>query len=219
MTVPEADRWTRLARSKEGWAREGRLLTGRRADPATDRLPPGQRLVRDWPVLDLGTQPVIPMREWRFAAGGLCARTISWTGADFLKLPVVQTMSDIHCVTGWSVYDNLWQGVSGAHLLALLRPRPEARFAIVKSFDSYTTCVPIEHLADPATLLATHRNGEPLTRAHGGPVRLIVPKLYLWKSAKWIRQIWLTDAGNVGYWEARGYHRRGDPWAEERYGR
>ena len=91
--------------------------------------------------------------------------------------------------------------------------------AIVKSFDSYTTCVPIEHLADPATLLATHRNGEPLTRAHGGPVRLIVPKLYLWKSAKWIRQIWLTDAGNVGYWEARGYHRRGDPWAEERYGR
>ena len=159
------------------------------------------------------------MQDWKLTVDGLVTTKAAFTFHELLALPQSEDVSDIHCVTGWSVYDNLWQGLSGAHLLALLRPRPEARFAIVKSYDSYTTCVPIEHLTDPSTLLATHRNGEPLTRAHGGPVRLIVPKLYLWKSAKWIRQIWLTDAGNVGYWEARGYHRRGDPWAEERYGR
>lgn len=210
---------SKLVRSKEEWARTGRLLTGRTADPATTRLPPGQKVMKDWPVLDLGTQPVIPMREWRFAAGGMCERRIEWTGADLLRQPVVQSLSDIHCVTGWSVFDNLWQGVAGRRLLELLRPRPEARFAIVKAYDGYTTVLPVEVLADPSTLLATHRNGEPLTRAHGGPVRLLVPRLYLWKSAKWLRQIWLTDQGNVGYWEARGYHRHGDPWKEQRYGR
>lgn len=211
--------WAKLTEAKERWAREGRLLTGRRADPATDRLPPGQTLVRDWPVLDLGTQPVIPVRDWSFAVGGLVRRPLRWGFVELSRQPQSTPVSDLHCVTGWSRYDNAWRGVGGRHLLELVQPRPTARFIIVKGFDAYTTVLPAADLAKPGVLLATHWEGEPLSRAHGGPVRLIVPHLYLWKSAKWLRQLWFTDTAVKGTWEARGYHPHGDPWREERYGR
>lgn len=210
--------WEKLAAAKQDWARQGRLLTGRTADPATQRLPPGQELTRGWPVLDLGNQPVIPASDWTLTVGGMVKRGVQWRFTDLQRQPQATPMSDIHCVTGWSRYDNRWQGVTGRHLLATVQPRPDARFAIIKSYDGYTTCLPVADLNRDGVLLATHWEGERLTRAHGGPVRLLVPHLYLWKSAKWLRQVWFTDTDVKGTWEARGYHRRGDPWREERYG-
>lgn len=210
--------WEKLAAAKEDWARQGRLLTGRTADPATERLPPGQELTAGWPVLDLGNQPVIPARDWALTVGGMVRRSLRWTYRDLSRQPQSFPVTDIHCVTGWSRFDNPWQGVAGATLLAAIKPLERARFVIIKGHDGYTTCLPVADLAREGVLLATHWRGEPLTRAHGGPVRLLVPHLYLWKSAKWLRQLWITDAEVRGTWEARGYHKRGDPWREERYG-
>ncbi|MFM2044937.1 MAG: hypothetical protein RLY86_3513 [Pseudomonadota bacterium] len=210
--------WAKLAERKEAWAREGRLLTGRRADPATDRLPPGQERVRDWPVLDLGTRPVIPPRDWRLTVGGMVRKPLRWDWRALERQPQVSPTADIHCVTGWSRFDNRWHGVALATLLDLVQPRPEADVAIIKGFDGYTTCLTLADLRREGVLLATHWEGQPLTREHGGPVRLVVPHLYFWKSAKWLRQLWFTDREVKGTWEARGYHRRGDPWREERYG-
>lgn len=218
--LPCMTNWAKLAEAKERWARERRPVAGRGSDtgPATPRLPPGQTLVRDRPVLDLGTHPVVPARDWGLTVGGRVTRALRWGFADLLRQPQEEPVSDIHCVTGWSRHDNRWRGVSGRHLLALVAPRSDARFVIIKGFDAYTTVLPVADLARPGVLLATHWDGEPLSRAHGGPVRLVVPHLYFWKSAKWLRQLWFTDVAVKGTWEARGYHTRGDPWREERYG-
>jgi DMSO/TMAO reductase YedYZ molybdopterin-dependent catalytic subunit len=121
-------------------------------------------------------------------------------------------------VTAWSRYDNRWQGVATATLLASVQPLPQAKFVILKSFDAYATCVPLEQFAGHDALLATGWEGKPLTREHGGPVRLVLPALYFWKSPKWLRHVWFTDKDVPGTWEARGYHRLGDPWRQQRYG-
>ena len=206
----------KLVRSKLAWARDGRLLV---ADTGPKRrLPPGQHLVRDWPVLDLGQQPNLGKRDWRLVVGGLVERPLDWGWAEFARLRTAETTSDIHCVTGWSRYDNRWSGVPAAVLLADVRPRADAKFVILKSFDGYATGIDLDDFAAPGVLLATHWDGQPLTREHGGPVRLVVPHLYFWKSAKWLRHIWFADREAKGYWEARGYHRRGNPWRQERYG-
>lgn len=210
--------WEKLAATKADWARQGRLLTGRSADPVTVRLPPGQELVRAWPVLDLGNQPVIPARDWVLTVGGMVQRPLRWNYTDLTRRPQSTPVSDLHCVTGWSRYDNHWQGLTGTDLLTLVQPARNATHVIVKGFDGYTTCVSRADLARDGSLLATHWEGEPLTRAHGGPVRLLLPHLYLWKSAKWLRQLWFTDRPVKGTWEARGYHPDGDPWREQRYG-
>lgn len=209
----------KLVVEKERWAREGRLLTGRVANRATDRMPPGQRLVNHWPVLDLGRQPLLDRRDWSLTVGGQVERRLNWGWADLARQRMVRMASDIHCVTGWSTYDNRWTGVSTRQIMDLVRPTERARFVILKSFDGYGTYVTIEDFFQPDALLATHWNGVPLTREHGAPVRLVMPHLYFWKSAKWLRHIWFTDQPAPGYWEARGYHYRGDPWREERYGR
>jgi DMSO/TMAO reductase YedYZ molybdopterin-dependent catalytic subunit len=205
----------KLIAAKENWAREGRLLVP--APGERRRLPPGQELVRDWPVLDLGTQPNLRPRDWRFTAGGLVETPIDWGWADLARLRLGEHVSDIHCVTGWSRYDNRWGGVATTDLLAILRPKAEARYVRLRSYDSYSTTLPLADFAAQGALLATHWAGEPLTRAHGGPVRLVVPQLYFWKSAKWLRHLWFTDRDAPGYWEARGYHAHGDPWRQERY--
>jgi DMSO/TMAO reductase YedYZ molybdopterin-dependent catalytic subunit len=208
----------KLIESKERWAREGRLLTGRAARPEAERLPPGQHRVEGWPVLDLGIQPDVPVERWRLAVDGLVERPIEWDWASFRAQPACHDISDIHCVTAWSRFENAWDGVSARHILDTVRPRPEARFVVFHGYDDYTTNLPLAAFADDDVLLAHSWQGRPLSREHGGPVRAIVPKLYFWKSAKWIRRIELIAADRRGFWEERGYHDRGDPWREERYG-
>ncbi|MBM3484547.1 MAG: sulfite oxidase-like oxidoreductase [Alphaproteobacteria bacterium] len=208
----------KLIEKKQAWAKEGRLLTGRTAEPERAKLPPGQRVTRDWPVLDLGLQPTIDPAQWKLKVDGLVEAPLEWSMADFKAQPQIDDVSDMHCVTAWSRYDNLWQGVAAKHVVALVRPKPEARFIVFHSYDGYTTNVPRAAFEDDDVLLAHSWEGKPIPREHGGPVRIILPKLYLWKSAKWVRRIEYVAADRPGFWEVRGYHNHGDPWKEERYG-
>lgn len=209
----------KLVRRKQEWARDGRLIDGDNGPRSTeDRLPPGQRLVENWPVLDLGVQPEIPRDKWIFRIDGLVENPITWTWTDFLAQPQVTVTSDIHCVTGWSRYDNAWTGVHAAHLLEMCRPEKEAMHCLFYAFDGYTTNIRLDRFADSDVLLAHSWNGEYLTKQHGGPVRAVVPKWYFWKSAKWIRRIEFIAEDEAGFWEDRGYHNEGDPWKEQRYG-
>jgi DMSO/TMAO reductase YedYZ molybdopterin-dependent catalytic subunit len=213
----------KLVETKRRWAREGRLLTGRpldskRANREEDRLPPGQRKVADWPVLDLGVKPDIPLTQWRLQIDGLVEQPLRLDWEAFQALPQTELTSDIHCVTSWSRFDNRWRGVAVMDLLERVRPKDAAQFVVLHSFDTYTTNLPLMEFAAEDALLATHWNGAPLTLDHGGPLRAVVPRLYFWKSAKWLKRIEFTAADRPGFWEERGYHNHGDPWTEERYG-
>jgi len=207
----------KLVATKEKWAREGRLLTGKAGEPGRERLPPGQREVKNWPVLDLGIQPMLPPSRWKLDIDGLVEECLHWILDDFLAQPRVRSKSDIHCVTAWSRYDNRWEGVGARHIISLVKPKPEAKHVIFHSFDGYTTNVPLADFAVDNALLADRWEGEPITREHGGPVRIVIPHLYFWKSAKWLRRIEFTAEDRPGFWEVRGYHNYGDPWKEERY--
>lgn len=206
---------SRLTRTKEAWARDHRLPKGPRE--GTERLPPGQHLVQNWPVLDLGLLPNVTTADFRLEVVGAVEAPLTWRWADFMAQPQVDSVSDIHCVTSWSRFDNRWQGVAMRHLLELVRPREEARFVLLHSHDGYTTNLPLEDLADANVLIAHSWNGSPLTPEHGGPARLVLPHLYFWKSAKWLRRLEFRTSDRAGFWEERGYHERGDPWTEERY--
>jgi DMSO/TMAO reductase YedYZ molybdopterin-dependent catalytic subunit len=208
----------KLIASKQRWAREGRLLTGEAGERGQGRLPPGQRLVRDWPVLDLGLQPQIPLSQWELKVDGLVENPLRWSWNDFIAQPQLDDVSDIHCVTAWSRYDNHWTGVAARHLVETARPKPEARFVVFHSLDGYTTNVTLDMFAAPDVLLAHSWEGKPLPRQHGGPVRVVMPQFYFWKSAKWVHRIEFAAADQPGFWEVRGYHNVGDPWKEERYG-
>lgn len=207
----------KLVDTKRRWADEGRLLTGTAAD-AGARLPPGQREVKNWPVLDLGIQPDVTTANWRLEVGGLVDFPLVWDWRKFVGQAQEEFVSDIHCVTAWSRYDNRWKGVSTRALLDLVKPRKEAKFVVQHALDGYTTNVPLEYFADDDVLLAHEWEGQPISREHGGPVRLVLPKLYFWKSAKWISKLEFVAEDKAGFWEVRGYHMRGDPWTEERYG-
>ena len=209
---------TKLTRSKRRWADEGKFLTGRGGQSETERLPPGQHLVRDWPVLDLGKQPVIARERWRLKIGGMVARPVTLDWAAYMALPQTALRSDIHCVTTWSRHDNDWTGVLARDLLDLVQPREEAGWLMLHGYDGYTTNVPLADFAVADALLAHSWQGKPLTRSHGGPVRLVIPHLYFWKSAKWLSGIDFLGRDKPGFWEVNGYHMRGDPWAEQRYG-
>ncbi|OJY76964.1 MAG: sulfite oxidase-like oxidoreductase [Rhodospirillales bacterium 70-18] len=208
----------KLVATKEKWARDGRLLTGHAADPARDRLPPGQTLVRDWPVLDLGSQPEVTPQRFRLDIDGAVRRPLSLGLDAFMALPQQDSVSDMHCVTQWSRYDNRWRGVAASALLAMVEPLSSARHVIFHSHDGYTTNVRLDQFDQPDALLVHQWDGKPIDRRHGGPVRVLIPRLYLWKSAKWIRRIELSDRDKPGFWEVRGYHNNADPWQEERYG-
>lgn len=209
---------TKLIEAKQRWAREGRLLTGRKDPDHKRRLPPGQHETQDWPVLDLGIVPKVHHDRWSFSVGGAVERPLKWEWRDFMAQPHLKVRCDIHCVTAWSRFDNDFVGVPFLHLLELVRPRPEARFVMLRAYDDYTTNLPLGELLDDDVLLAYLWQNEPISFEHGGPMRLILPKLYLWKSAKWLRHITFMEKDAPGYWEQRGYHKRGDPWTEERYG-
>ncbi|OLP61356.1 molybdopterin-binding protein [Xaviernesmea oryzae] len=208
---------SKLTATKRRWAEEGRFLTGRVARSGDHRLPPGQHLVKNWPVLDLGQHPSIGTTSWSLDVTGAVETPLHLNWATFQALPQSRFVSDIHCVTTWSRYDNRWQGVSVHDLLDRVRPKAEATHVMLRSYDGYTTNLPLADFAVEDAILATHWEGEPLTREHGGPVRLVVPHLYFWKSAKWIERIDFMTADRAGFWEKNGYHMRGDPWAEERY--
>lgn len=207
----------KLIDSKRRWAEEGRLLTGRGGDPARDRLPPGQHEVKNWPVLDLGLQPQVTKESWRLEVDGAVAAPMRWGWSDFEALPQDEAVSDIHCVTAWSRFDNRWTGVRSAVLLDLVRPLANAAFVILHSHDGYTTNLRLEHFADDGVMLAHAWEGQPISREHGGPVRLVVPKYYFWKSAKWLKRIEFSPVDKPGFWETRGYHNDADPWLEQRY--
>ncbi|MDA9410879.1 sulfite oxidase-like oxidoreductase [Bradyrhizobium sp. CCBAU 45384] len=208
---------SKLTRTKEKWAREGRFLTGKVTRPEDQRLPPGQHLTKDWPVLDLGVVPPVSRERWRLDVYGAIDNPIFWTFADFAAQKQEQFTSDIHCVTTWSRYDNQWEGLATRELLAVCQPRENARFVVLHSYDGYTTNLALEDFAAEDALLAHSWSGQPLSDEHGGPVRLVVPHLYFWKSAKWLQAIEFVTEDAPGFWEVRGYHNRGDPWAEQRY--
>lgn len=208
---------TKLTLSKRRWAEQGKFLTGKISRPETDRLPPGQHLVTNWPVLDLGQQPRIQQSEWTLQIVGGVENPVKLDWDAFHQLPQSRKLSDIHCVTTWSRYDNRWQGVSTHDLLDLVMPRPEANFVMLTSYDGYTTNLPLADFASEDGILATAWEGEPLTRDHGGPMRLVIPHLYFWKSAKWLRRIEFLVGDQAGFWEKNGYHMLGDPWREQRY--
>jgi len=208
---------SKLTRTKEKWAREGRFLTGKITRPEDQRLPPGQHLTKDWPVLDLGVLPPISRDRWRLDVYGAVESPVFWTFAEFTAQKQSRFTSDIHCVTTWSRYDNEWEGLATRELLAACQPREDARFVTLHSHDGYSTNLALEDFAAEDALLAHSWSGQPLTEEHGGPVRLVVPHLYFWKSAKWLQSIEFLTEDAPGFWEVRGYHNRGDPWAEQRY--
>ncbi len=181
------------------------------------RLPPGQVMTDKWPVLHYGSVPSVDLNTWDLKVTGAIANPQRWTWAEFKSLPRVHVHSDIHCVTRWSRYDNLWEGVSLREVLRRAGPKPEARFAILHAEAGFTTNLPLEELANDDVLLADMHDGAPLTPEHGWPLRLVVPRRYFWKSAKWIRSIELSPTDRPGFWEQNGYHNEANPWNEERY--
>jgi DMSO/TMAO reductase YedYZ molybdopterin-dependent catalytic subunit len=209
----------RLIATKERWATEGRGQRGseRAGATADTRLPPGQRLVTSWPVLDIGITPSIAPERWSLEVSGLVRRPVLFDLDIFGALPQTAMRSDIHCVTSWSRFDNDWLGVAAKDLLVDVEPLSGARFVLFEAYDGYTTNLPLNSFAAEDVLLATHWQGAPLTREHGGPVRVVVPQHYFWKSAKWVSRIHFAAEDKPGFWEVRGYHNFADPWDEQRY--
>jgi DMSO/TMAO reductase YedYZ molybdopterin-dependent catalytic subunit len=181
------------------------------------RIPPGQSITRKWPVLHYGDVPVVDLVRWRFEIEGLVEHPLSLPYAELTAISTRVTLCDIHCVTRWSRLDNRFEGVPVQTLLRRATPRPDATHVLVRAAQGFTTNLPLADLDRPENLLAWRHNGEDLTPEHGWPLRLVVPHLYFWKSAKWVRGFVLTPDDEPGFWEAAGYHNRGDPWREQRY--
>jgi DMSO/TMAO reductase YedYZ molybdopterin-dependent catalytic subunit len=188
------------------------------------RLPVGQREVRNWPVLDLGHVPAISLEDWQLEVGGLVEHPLALRWPDFLALPQVEDTSDFHCVTTWSRFDNHWKGVRFRTIAELAVPKEEARYVYCTAYDAapglgvpYSTNLPLARAVEDDVLLVHTWEGQPLPREHGGPVRLITPKLYAWKGAKWIRRIDFLADDRKGFWEQRGYSNSAEPWFNDRY--
>ena len=188
-------------------------------DPARDRLPPHQVLTRKWPVLHAGTVPSVDLATWRFEVSGAVEHPLALTWDELMAMPRRETACDIHCVTRWSRFDNVFEGVPVQAVLERAGVKPEAAYVLVHAEQGFTTNLPLADLDRPENLLALSHDGEQLAPEHGGPVRLLVPHLYFWKSAKWVTGFQLLREDFPGFWEQNGYHMRGDPWREERYGR
>jgi DMSO/TMAO reductase YedYZ molybdopterin-dependent catalytic subunit len=188
------------------------------------KLPVGQHEVKNWPVLDLGEQPQVSTADWKLEVGGLVGNPFTLTWEQFLALPQAEDVSEFHCVTTWSRYDNHWQGVRFRTIAELAVPRDEAAFVLCTGYDfmpgsyiPYTTNLPIARALDDDVLLVHTWEGKPLPPEHGGPCRMITPKLYAWKGAKWIRKIEFLAQDRKGFWEVRGYSNSAEPWFNDRY--
>lgn len=195
-----------------------RGFTGRRPTAAfARRLPPGQYETEDFPVLAKGPTPRVDLASWRFTLSDGPRPLASWSWAEFEALPRTQWQGDIHCVTKWSKFETEWEGVSIDDLLAAAGIAPPSAWLLALSHDDYDTNVPIADLLGGRAMIATRYDGKPLEPEHGGPARLLVPHLYFWKSAKWIKGLRFTARDEAGFWELRGYHMYGDPWRQQRY--
>ncbi len=181
------------------------------------RLPPHQRLTTDFPILHFGQVPEFDMGTWDFRVEGLVENPVRLTYDEFLSLEKTVSVSDFHCVTGWSRFDNKWGGVRFSDIAKLVSPKKNAAFVTIECDGGYTTSLPIADLMEPDVIFAYGFNGEPLEPAHGGPLRLVVPKKYAYKCAKWVRRVVFTHDQELGFWEQRGYSDSADPWKEERY--
>jgi DMSO/TMAO reductase YedYZ molybdopterin-dependent catalytic subunit len=187
----------------------------RRQEVPPGRLPPGQYATNDFPVLSAGPTPMVPLDEWRFDIVGRLKEPRTWTWDEFRALPSEEVTADIHCETKWSKIDTAWTGVS---IDTLLRDvETDAKFVLAHSYGGYSSNLPIEDVTGGKAWIAFAFNGEPLQAEHGAPARLLVPHLYFWKSAKWVRGLELRDTDKPGFWEMYGYHNYGDPWREQRY--
>ncbi len=188
----------------------------RQADKA-DRVPPGQYLTNDFPVLSAGPTPRVQLDKWTFSIEGLVRQSVKWTWQEFLRLPSQEFMEDISCVTKWTKLDTTWKGVSVDTLLEHVELDRKAQYLTAFSFDGYTTNLPITDVVNGQAFVAYEFDGKPLAPEHGGPARLVVPHLYFWKSAKWVKGLRFMEKDQAGFWESAGYHIRGDPWKEQRY--
>jgi DMSO/TMAO reductase YedYZ molybdopterin-dependent catalytic subunit len=184
-----------------------------------NRIPPGQSRTRKWPILDASGAPRITPERWQLKVWGLVKQPRTWSWQQFLELARVRVFADFHCVTRWSRLGNLWEGVSTREIVAQCGGLMDsARFVMAHGYDyGWTTNVPLEDFLAEDALIATHHDGEPLTLEHGGPARLMIPRLYAWKSAKWLGGLEFLDRDKAGFWERNGYHMHGDPWKEERH--
>ena len=199
-------------RRPEDFAGEDTILSPdtRRAN----RIPPGQTRTRKWPVLDAHGTPDVDLETWEFGVGGLVENELKWSLDEFMRLPAVRVYADFHCVTRWSRLDNVWSGVSTREVARLAGVRPGAKFVSVAARDyGWTTNLPLEYFLAEDSLFAWSNDGHPIPPEHGGPVRLVVPRLYAWKSAKWVKAVRFLAEDEAGFWEEGGYHMRGDPWA------
>jgi DMSO/TMAO reductase YedYZ molybdopterin-dependent catalytic subunit len=198
-----------------GFVSRGFTHRRRTPDELSDRLPPGQYAETGFPVLTAGPTPTVDPSEWSFRIDGMVAEPREWSWDEFAQLPFETVPCDIHCVTKWSKLGTSFGGVSVDALLE--QAEPLAEYSMVHSFGGYTTNLAIEDLSEGKAWVVTEHEGDPLPREHGGPARLVVPHLYFWKSAKWVAGVRVMDHDEPGFWEANGYHNRGDPWKEERY--
>ena len=181
------------------------------------RVPPGNRLVKTWPVLHYGPIPAFDGTDWDLEVKGLVENPFTLSYSELTSLPTVRVDADMHCVTGWTTLDNTWEGVSFRTIVERAEPLPEARWVIAHCAHGYTSNLSLQAMVDDDVLLAWRNHGEDLTPEHGWPLRLVVPKRYAWKSAKWLTALEFTDVNRRGFWEVRGYHVHADPWPEERY--
>jgi DMSO/TMAO reductase YedYZ molybdopterin-dependent catalytic subunit len=194
----------------------GRAQPRERSD---ERLPPGQHWTSGFPVLDLGIHPKVGSDEWRLELSGHLERSLALRWAEVASMPTSEFTADFHCVTTWSVKDCKWRGVPLGHLIDLVRPLDLVEHVLFTGYDDYTTNVRLHDVLEPDALLATHLNDQPLSLEHGAPARIILPRLYAWKGAKFVRRIEFLSEREGGYWEKRGYSDTADPWTEDRFTR
>ena len=195
----------------------GKITRAKRRDEENE-APPGQYLTEKFPVLSFGSTPRIDLAQWRFRVFGLVEDEVSFEWDQFLALGQVTVDAEFHCVTQWSRLENTWEGVPFRDLMRVVKPLPEARFVMAHCYGDYTTNLSLDVLDDDDVMFAHRHDGEPLSPDHGGPMRLVVPKRYGWKSAKWVNGLEFIEEDAPGFWEQRGYHMEGDPWKEQRFG-
>jgi DMSO/TMAO reductase YedYZ molybdopterin-dependent catalytic subunit len=189
--------------------------TGNRIDPR--RIPPGQTIADKFPVLTYGDVPRVETSDWKLDVWGLVEEPVSFTWNEFMKLPQTRLKADFHCVTAWSRFDDVWEGVLFKDFAGFVKIKPAAKFVMQHAYGGYTTNLPLKVMLEEDVMFAHALNGEPLPRDHGGPMRVITPRRYAWKGAKWIRGVEFMSENRPGFWERNGYSNSADPWREERY--